>query len=252
MNDGLPVLSSFYRLNRYDTIGSTNDEMRRLARDGVPPGTLVWALEQTAGRGRRGRPWASPKGNLYLSLLLRPSVPAAQAAQLGFVAALGMGDALRLLIGNMLDLRFKWPNDILANERKIAGILLESETVTNEAVAFVVIGMGVNLAVAPERTEYPATSLAAEGVSEITPEVLLQGFAHHFERWHAIWQRSGFAPIREAWLERAIGLGEPIRVRLERATLFGRFLDLDPEGALLLGDECGQRRIAAGEIFPAA
>jgi len=230
-----------FRLLRYETLGSTNDEAKRLARDGAAGGTIVWAGEQTAGRGRRGRQWASPPGNLYMSLLWRPECAVAEAAQLGFVAALALAEAI-----DHAELRFKWPNDLLLGGKKIAGILLECET----GAGFVVIGMGVNLASFPGGTETPATSLAAEGIDR-TPEALLERFAEGFARWETRWREGGFAPIRAAWMLRAGGLGEEIRVRLENTTLHGRFLDLDEAGALLLGQAGGQRRIAAGDIFPA-
>ena len=252
MSGDAPPLPSFFRLVRYDAIGSTNDEAKRLARDGLPEGILVWALEQTAGRGRRGRPWASPPGNLYASLLLRPDCSAMRAAQLGFVAALALVEALEPLVGRTVELRCKWPNDVLANGRKLAGILLESETGEEDRPAFVVLGIGVNLAAAPGSVEYPATSLAAEGVAPVTPGIVLAGFARRFEHWAARWAREGFAPVREAWLGRVAALGEPIRVRLESGEWYGRFLDIDADGALLLDGEGGHRRIAAGEVFPAA
>src|SRR5216683_1079135 len=112
MSDAALLLPDGYRLRRYEVVGSSNDEAKALARTGAPAGTLVWAGTQTAGRGRRGRVWQSPPGNLYLSLILRPDGTAAQAAQLGFVAALGLGDAITALAGPGLDLRYKWPNDI--------------------------------------------------------------------------------------------------------------------------------------------
>src|SRR6266436_1207365 len=114
MNAPGPLLPDGYRLKRYEVVGSTNDEAKALARAGTPEGTLVWAAAQTAGRGRRGRAWQSPPGNLYLSLVLRPDGPAARAPQLGFVAALALGDALDQLAGPGLQLRYKWPNDLLA------------------------------------------------------------------------------------------------------------------------------------------
>src|SRR5437763_1108544 len=115
MNEAAVSLPAGYRLHSYPAIGSTNDEAKRLAREGAPEGTLVWAREQTAGRGRRGRNWASPPGNLYLSLLVRPGGAPGRAAQLGFVAALGLGEALDRLTGSKLALRYKWPNDLVAN-----------------------------------------------------------------------------------------------------------------------------------------
>jgi len=245
-----PSLPPGYRLIAFDTIGSTNDEAKRMARDSAPGGAVIWAGEQTAGRGRRGRTWTSPPGNLYVSLLLRPGGSAAHAAQLGFVAALGLGDALHEAGGPAL--RCKWPNDLLLDGRKVAGILLESETTVGDTVDFVVIGSGVNLVSKPENTEYPATSLIESGIGSVTAAALLSAYVRHFDGWLVRWREDGFAPIRAAWLTRASDVGGDIRVRLERDTLFGRFLDLDEDGALLLDTAGTRRRITAGEIFAAA
>jgi BirA family transcriptional regulator, biotin operon repressor / biotin---[acetyl-CoA-carboxylase] ligase len=247
-----PSLPPGYQLHSFDAVGSTNDEAKALARDGAGEGTLVWAREQKSGRGRRGRAWQSPPGNFYLSLVMRPEGAPSEAAQLGFIAALGLGDALGALCGAALRLRYKWPNDVLAGGRKLAGILLESETAALDRVDFVVIGVGVNIATAPGDVEYPATSLVAEGFAGITPPKLLEAFVRHFDEWARRWRAHGFAPVRAAWLAQAGGIGERIRVRLERQTLDGRFLDLDEAGALVLEAPGGNRRVTAGEIFPAA
>ncbi len=250
-----PALPEGFRLIHFDRVGSTNDEAKSLARAGAAEGTLVWADEQTAGRGRRGRAWQSPPGNLYMSLVMRPEGAPARAAQLGFVAALGLGDALAELTGQgltgpALQLRYKWPNDLIAGGRKLAGILLESETTASGGVDFVVIGAGVNLVSRPTDVEFPATSLAEEGFAGVTPPLLLEAFARHFEPWTRRWRADGFAPVRTAWLARASGVGEAVRVRLEHDILLGRFSDLDDDGALLLDAADGRRRIAAGEVFP--
>ena len=245
--EGLPAP---FRLIAYETIGSTNDEAKRLAREGAAEGLVICAERQTAGRGRRGRAWVSPPGNLYASILLRPECRPATAAQLGFVAALGVADAVAEL-APAIDLRCKWPNDLLANGKKIAGILLETEMVAGDVPDFVVLGIGMNLASSPRDTPYPATALSDQGAPVIAPAMMLASLIRHFDRWLSLWREAGFSPIREAWLPRATGLGQPIRVRLERDTLDGRFLDLDDDGALLLGLPEGRRRIAAGEIFPA-
>jgi BirA family biotin operon repressor/biotin-[acetyl-CoA-carboxylase] ligase len=250
MSDAALSLPDGFRLCHYYTVGSTNDEAKALARAGAADGTLICANEQTAGRGRRGRIWRSPPGNLYLSLVLRPDCAPARAAQLGFVAALGLGDALRPFVGTALRLRYKWPNDLLANGEKIAGILLEAETSSREGVDFVVVGVGVNIASAPGDADYPATSLRAHGIAAVTPPVLLEGFVRHFAEWVRRWSEAGFAPVREAWLGGASGLGEPVHVRLDRMTLTGWFRDLDDDGALVLDAAEGSRRIAAGDVFP--
>jgi BirA family biotin operon repressor/biotin-[acetyl-CoA-carboxylase] ligase len=244
-------LPSFYRLVRHERIASTNDEAKALATNGAPAGTLVWARAQSAGRGRQGRNWVSPPGNLYLSLILRPVVPVAVAAQLGFVAALAVSDAC-LAVAPEADIALKWPNDVLLNGRKLAGILLESQASGQGKLDWLVVGIGINLATYPVELDYPATALAAAG-ADTTPETLLPALAEAFLRRYQQWDDSaGFAAIRDAWLARARGLGQPIRVRLPGDTLDGTFAGLDSDGALLLDRPDGRRRIASGEVFPAA
>ncbi|HLJ64877.1 MAG TPA: biotin--[acetyl-CoA-carboxylase] ligase, partial [Stellaceae bacterium] len=122
-----PTLPDFYRLLAYDEVGSTNEEARRFAAEGAPEGTLVWARSQSAGRARRGRQWVSDPGNLYFSLILRPNHPAAMAAQLGFAAALAIGEAAVEFLPDNVRVGYKWPNDVLVEGRKLSGILLESQ-----------------------------------------------------------------------------------------------------------------------------
>jgi len=249
MSAETPSLPTPFHVISYETIGSTSDEAKRRARDGAAEGLIVWAKTQTAGRGRRGRVWVSPPGNLHLSLVRRPRCKAAVAAQLGFVAALGLADAIGELAPG-IELLCKWPNDLLANGRKVSGILLETEMAAGDVPDFVVLGVGVNTASSPRDVGYPATSLAEEGAAGIAPLDLLTAFVRHLGPRLACWREEGFSAIREAWLAQASGLGQPIQVRLERDTLNGRFLDLDGDGALLLGTPGGSRRVAAGEVFP--
>jgi BirA family transcriptional regulator, biotin operon repressor / biotin---[acetyl-CoA-carboxylase] ligase len=251
MTELQPRLPPAYRLIRYDAVDSTNDEAKRLARAGAEEGTLVWAVKQTAGRGRRGHAWASPRGNLYASLILRPGCPASRAVQLGFVAALAVGDTLGSTCKGLEGVSHKWPNDVLVHGRKIAGILLESELGEGEIPEFVILGVGINLISSPQDTEFPATAIAEEGLRPISPAAALEEFARNLHAWVRRWHEDGFAPIRTAWLANAMPLGEPIRVRLETATLHGRFLDIDQHGALVLEVAGEIRRISAGEIFPA-
>ncbi len=246
-----PRLPDGYRLVSREIVGSTNDEAKRLARSGAEQGTLVWALEQTAGRGRRAREWVSPRGNLYASLVLRPACPLDRAAQLGFVAALAVGDALAALVPGLRDPALKWPNDVLVAGRKIAGVLLEFEIGENGSLAFLIVGVGINLVSAPADAEFPATSVLGEGHRAPEPAATLEGFARDFDSWARCWRAEGFAPVRAAWRTRARGLGEPIRVRLETTTLHGRFADIDHQGVLLLDTPDGRRRISVGDVFPA-
>ena len=251
MNDR-PLLPSFFTLVALDRIDSTNEEALRRARAGAPEGTLVWAREQSGGRGRRGRAWSSPPGNLYLSLLLRPAVPPAQAAQLGFVAAVALAETLCASLPAERRICCKWPNDLLIDGAKVAGILPEAEAL-GQNVEVLVLGMGVNLASHPANTPYRATSLSAAG-SNVTMEALLESLAGGLHLWYRRWQDAGFAPIRGRWLDFAAGLGQAIEVRLEGATLQGRFAALDASGALDLElADGGHRLVTAGDVFyPAA
>jgi BirA family biotin operon repressor/biotin-[acetyl-CoA-carboxylase] ligase len=249
MTGGAIELPPPFRLIAYQAIGSTNDEAKRLARGGAGEGLIVWAKNQTAGRGRRGRVWVSSSGNLYFSLVLRPRCRVTVAAQLGFVAAVALAGAIGELAPN-IEFRCKWPNDLLANGKKLSGILLETEMVAGDRPDFVVIGIGVNLAASPRDVAYAATSLAEEGATGVVPEITLVRFVEHFGGWLALWRDEGFGPIRDIWLKQAAGIGDPIQVRLARETLVGRFIDLDGDGTLVLGMPSGNRRIAAGEIFP--
>jgi BirA family transcriptional regulator, biotin operon repressor / biotin---[acetyl-CoA-carboxylase] ligase len=238
-----------YRLVSLETVGSTNEEAKRLARAGAEDGTLIWAREQTRGKGRSGRAWTSPPGNLYLSLVLRPDCPPVAASQLGFVAALGAGGGLAEVLPPMIDLRYKWPNDILLNRRKVAGILLETESAAADRLDWLVLGIGINVAERPSDTAFPATSLREEGDLESTVEGVLEAFARHFLSWVNRWLDDGFAPVRAAWRKSAIGIGEAIRVRLPNAELEGVFEDIDQDGALLLRESGTVRRITAGDVF---
>ncbi len=219
---------------RLDVVDSTNREALRRIAAGAPHGAVIQARQQTDGRGRRGRSWISPPGNLYATLIVRPPGEA-PVAQLGFVAALGAGDALR----RHAPVRFKWPNDLMLEGRKLGGILVE----TAEGAA--AVGIGINIASAPEDTETPATRLPAS----VTPDALLDDIRACFDVWYRRWRDDGFAPLREAWLQHGIGLGEPIRARLARETVEGVFGGLDADGGLLLDRDGARRVIAAGDVF---
>ncbi|MGH7125885.1 MAG: biotin--[acetyl-CoA-carboxylase] ligase [Stellaceae bacterium] len=240
------------RLLRYDALGSTSDEAKRLAEADAEEWTAVWAREQTAGRGRGRNAFVSPPGNLYVSVILRPARSAAAAAQLGFAAALAVGKAVAALLPMGRDLRYKWPNDVLVDGRKLSGILLESSAASDGALDWLVAGIGVNVASHPAETAWPATSLAALGSTAVDIEDLLHGILDAFQAETTRWLEQGFAPLRDDWLARAYGLGQPVGVRLPRESFSGRFVDLDHDGVLLVETAAGPRRIAAGEIFPAA
>ena len=249
-----PRLAPFFDLIALDAVTSTNDEAVGLAVAGAGTGTLVWARTQSKGRGRRGRSWSSPEGNLYLSLILRPGREARRAAGLAFLAAIAIGEGIAPLIPASVAIRYKWPNDVLLNGRKVAGVLLESSLGPKGGLDWLVIGVGVNVESFPEGTGYPATSLVAEGAEGLGPACVLEGFCQAFLSAYERWRDEGFAGVRARWLARAAGIGERIEVRLDDETLSGIFAGLDGAGALILrraGEE--DRRISAGDVFlPAA
>ena len=223
----MSVWPAGYARKFLDTVDSTNEEAKRIAAAGEVGPLWIAADVQTAGRGRRGRSWDSPSGNLCATLLLRPRKSASDCAQLSFIAALAVSDAIAALAPN-LQTRLKWPNDVLIEEQKVAGILLESAG--GEAKPeWLAIGIGLNLAHHPNETEFPATSLAAWGVSA-NPQDALAYLAGSFAKWYECWLAEGFAPVRDGWLARAAGLGRPMRARLQNGEVLGVFEGLDAAG----------------------
>lgn len=237
-----------YALRQFEVIDSTNEEAKRLAATGEAGPVWITAGKQSAGRGRRGRSWVSPVGNLFATLLIRPDRRAAECAQLSFAAALAVSDTIARHVP--AEIRVKWPNDVLVDGRKVAGILLESASTSGEVPSWLAVGIGINLAHFPPDTEFPATSLAAlTGRAPSTDEVLAT-LAAAFAKWYEVWRGGGFAPIRDAWLARAAGLGTRIRARLQNEEIWGVFEGIDRDGALILREGQGRTRtIAAGEVF---
>ena len=236
-------------IRHFVEIDSTNEEARRLALAGVEGPLWLVADLQTKGRGRRGRNWQSPEGNLAATLLLKPSMPIAQCAQLSFVAALGASDVVSRYAPDA-EVKVKWPNDVLADEKKIAGILLESASNDGAHSDWLAIGFGINLASHPADTEFPATSIAALSEKPPAPRVALDCLAASWSKWYEVWSERGFAPIRDAWLARAARLGARIRARIADMEAVGVFEGIDAEGALILREAAGRtRRISAGEVF---
>lgn len=238
-----------YALKSFDVVDSTNEEAKRLGAAGQAGPIWISAVRQTAGRGRRGRTWESPSGNLAATLLLRPGKPAGECAQLSFVAAIAACDMLATFAPGT-EFRVKWPNDVLADGRKIAGILLESASQGGDPPLWLAIGIGANLATHPEDTIFPATSLARLGVTTPRADDALLRLAANFAKWYEVWRGDGFAVTRDAWLARAAGLGKRIVARLSHEEARGVFEGIDEGGALLLRESSGHlRTIPAGEVF---
>lgn len=249
-----PVLPEGYALAAFETIDSTNAELKRHIERGKGDDRLVaWSLVQTEGRGRRGRVWSGPSGNLMCSVLLWPQCGLAAASQLSFVAALAVFDLVRASLPADRRISLKWPNDVLVEGKKISGILLEAGGWMPGAAGWIVVGTGVNLCHHPLDTEWPATDIRAEGGEAPGPARALEGFCAAFEAWRVRWASEGFEPIRRRWLDHAHRLGEEVVARMEREAVRGRFMGIDPDGSLVLEtDDGAERRISAADIFPAA
>lgn len=240
-----------YSLVSLDEIDSTNEEAkRRIDGADATPGDVIWSRTQSAGRGRQGRRWLSPEGNLYFSLILRPRRPAATAAEISFVAAVALGDTVAPLLGAAKRVTLKWPNDLLIEGRKAAGILLESFGGPRGFTEWLILGVGVNLASHPSGTDFPATSISAQSGRAESPRAVLEFYLGHFDSWLARWRGEGFAPVRRAWLRNAAGLGGPITVRIGDEVIAGTFRTVNENGALELdGADGATRVINAGDVF---
>lgn len=233
-------------------VDSTNAEAARIGPALAGP-EWVLALSQTAGRGRRGRVWESPEGNFAATLVLPEPGPAERAALRSFVAALALFDAFVAVTGRAQGLALKWPNDVLLNGGKVAGILLESAG-QGGRMAPLAIGFGVNLVAAPAAEALepgalrPVALLSETGVT-VTAEDFLGALAPAFARYEARFRDCGFEPIRTAWLARAARLGEVVTARTGRAEITGTFETVDAAGQLVLRTAQSRQAIAAAEVF---
>ena len=235
-----------FRLEAFDSLASTNDEAMSRARGGDAGKLWITAGQQSGGKGRLGRTWVSPAGNLYASLLILDAAPAEKAPELGFVAGVALAGSLTRLVGPRL--RLKWPNDAVVDGAKLAGILLEA-TQTRWGGLACVIGIGVNCASHPADLPYPATDLTALGCP-IGPADLLEMLSGEFAGWLDRWDGGrGFGLVRTAWLSFAAGMGEAAEVALGAERLAGTLRGLDERGRLLLDTSAGQRVIDAGDVF---
>lgn len=217
----------------YPVVTSTNDEAKSLLLHGAAEGTVVRAQRQTAGRGRRGRQWVSEPGNLYCSLILVPSCPLAQISQLSFVMAVAVGQATLPFLAGPEVLSYKWPNDLLLQGEKVAGILIETEGQT------CIVGIGVNVQSLPNQVAYPVTALNHHTKVILSQEDLLSGLLEQISYYYHVWQKEGFEPVRSQWMQRAYGLGKTMGIKTGAKEMSGQFLGLSPLGELLLRESDG-------------
>ncbi len=236
--------SDFWRVQVLGTTPSTQDVVRNLAETGEPEGLAIQALQQTKARGRHGNEWIAPMGNLYVSVLLRPVCRADKAGQLAFVMAVALSEAIDEIMEEGHTKTLKWPNDILIDGKKLSGILLESKLDNHGRIDYLVVGTGVNIFAPPEGTE---------GLDRIKKERLAVNtfrdlYLQKTLDWYKVWQDKGFAPVREAWLKQAHGLGQTMKIRLPEIAYEGIFDGIDENGALLATIDGQKRSFTAGEV----
>jgi BirA family transcriptional regulator, biotin operon repressor / biotin---[acetyl-CoA-carboxylase] ligase len=237
-------------LEHLTEVTSTNDIARARAQAGALGPLWVRATSQSKGRGRRGRSWLSAPGNLFMTGLLTLDVSPSEAANLSFVAALAVADAIEAVVPTNL-VGLKWPNDVLLDGQKCSGILLESWG--SPAGLQIAIGIGINVLSQPDNIDQVITCLADYALpdsNDCEAATLFEFVLSSFHYWLALWREQGFEAIRLAWLERALGLGKPIVARLPNETCEGIFVGLAADGALNLQLSNGtMRQISAGDVF---
>lgn len=251
-----------YRLNGFDSIGSTSTEAARAAAAGDSGDVWFCALKQTEGRGRRGRVWETASGNLAASLLIVPDCDPAISATLGFVAGVAMNRALRQVVPGAVvkqgidgadgqegaRIALKWPNDVLADGAKLSGILLEAQKRPDGGMA-IVIGMGVNVVAAPEGLPYPATSLKALGY-DISAETVFAALSDAWVDTIEVWNSGrGVGDVLSLWREAAAGIGADVAVSRDGEVIRGVFETIDEAGRLIVRANDNRRiAITAGDV----
>ncbi len=239
---------------RLSETASTNQDALRLALAGEKLPLWVSAERQSAGRGRSGRTWVSVAGNLHASVAISVAAPPALAGQLALVSGLALYEAVRAAAppAKKMDLRLKWPNDLLIGAAKVGGILVESTTVGDKAGIIAVIGFGLNIAAAPDQLGRAVTSLCAAGI-ETEPETVLQNLAEELKVWLERWDNTrGFGAIRSSWMERAGPLGEHITFNSGQGPVHGTYQGLSETGGLIAEVEGRRETITFGDVMLAA
>lgn len=243
-----------YSLVWREETGSTNADALEAARSGHHAPCWFVAGKQASGRGRSGREWISPEGNLYASLLLRNPCEIAVASQLGFVTGIALHDAISRLTGMAAPrLQLKWPNDVLLDGKKLVGLLLEAQSMGSDTN--IAIGCGINVTHRPQGVPYSVAT-----VNEVAPVVtiadMFEALSLAFDSVFSFWQKSSgksatqrFAPIRSLWLERAAGIGEAASLRLPQGKINGVFAGIDGLGRLELQTDKGMQLVDAGDLF---
>ena len=236
-----------WRLERYEELGSTSDFCIKRAKAGEPEGLAVFAAQQSAGRGSRGRSWLSPPGNVALSVLVRPRISPAQSSMYPLLAGIAASDAISAALPSGPTPMLKWPNDVLLIGQKCAGLLIDATPVQNR-IDWLVIGIGINVAYAPELPDRATTCLAAQG-AETTAIAVAQAVLDYLSNWLEIFHFSGPEKIISSWLSHAHPIGTCLEVKTPHQTAAGTFAGLTKAGELLLHVENRIETYRTGEIL---
>lgn len=237
-----------WQIRFYDSVDSTQDLAFAAAHDSEPEGVVIVAAEQLAGRGRSGNSWVSRPGNIYSSYLLRPDISLQDIGQYSFIVAVALAETMRPYLRAPEKLTLKWPNDLLIEGKKVAGILLETVLSETGHVEALIVGVGVNLVHAPEDRSYLQSHVAVDDITQVP--VFLDLFLDQLAQWIDKFNIHGFSPVRERWLQMAAGVGGRLQARLPNITYYGIFCGLDDAGGLQLQLENGDIKIIrSGEVF---
>lgn len=236
-----------WQIETHDSLPSTQDTVKDMARAGRPEGIVVQAMRQTNGHGRHGRKWVSDKGNLYLSLLLKPASDARHIGQMGLLAGLAVVETVRKYVEDPEVVSLKWPNDVLLRNEKCAGIIVETQLTEKNSLSWVAMGIGINVASAP-----PSLGECMDHFSNkpFSLTALRTTLLSNIDKYYTLWTKEGFEPIKENWLKYAHKKGTRVRVRIGPQVEEGTFFGLDDEGNLLLTDhELRMKKVTAGEVY---
>jgi BirA family biotin operon repressor/biotin-[acetyl-CoA-carboxylase] ligase len=246
MSNGNSLVEDYHLLS-YQEVDSTNEEAKRLAVGGASHGAFIWAKKQTHGRGRAAREWVSREGNLFVSVLLSPDIDLKHYQEVSFVAALAVKEMLQPIVGSNYEISLKWPNDVLLNGKKVAGVLLETVLIAKKN--WLIVGVGLNVDSHPKDVRYPATCLTEAGVQIISAKIALSRFIHHFVGRYDMWMKEGFSPVRAAWCEAGFRFGKSVTMEAGDEVINGVFADISPEGFMIVKTAKGDMRIIqAGEM----
>jgi BirA family biotin operon repressor/biotin-[acetyl-CoA-carboxylase] ligase len=244
----LPAPPAPWRLRVFEVLPSTSELCRTLAEAGEPEGLAVLARRQSHGRATRGRAWESPPGNLSLSVLLRPRERVRHAGQWALLAGLALAETLAPYLPAPGEMTLKWPNDVLLGGRKLAGILVDSATDAEGALRYIVIGIGANLAVAPDLPDR-ATSCLAEVAEPPAAEAFAAALLDRIGHWRRVRLREGFAPMRAAWQAHAQMIGSQVAIKHGTDIFGGTYAGLGEDGSLLLQSGGRVRAFSTGEVL---